>query len=60
MKETTLPSAPWKSAAVGQKRGTEDGEVEKAPATKQQKVVAVEAMEFDAEASLWEESDSDF
>jgi len=57
---TTLPPAPWKAAAVGQKRGRDDKEGEEAPATKQQKVVAVETMELVAEAPLWEESDEDF
>jgi len=60
VKGTALPPTPWKAAAVGQKRGREDEGVEEAPATKQQKVAAVEAMELDAEAPLWEESDSDF
>jgi len=57
---TALPKAPWKAAAAGQKLGREDEEIEKAPATKQQKVAAVETMETDAIAPLWEESDSDF
>jgi len=57
---TTLPRAPSKAVVIGQKRGREDGENEEAPATKQQMVAAVEAMEMDAEAPLWEESDSDF
>jgi len=60
VKGTTLPTAPWKVAAAGQKRGREDEKIEEAPATKQQKVAAVETMETDAEAPLWEESDSDF
>jgi len=60
VKGTTLPTALWKAATAGQKRGSEDGEVEESPATKQQKVAAVETMETDAVAPLWEESDSDF
>jgi len=60
LRGTALPKAPWKAPAARQKRGREDEEEEKAPATKQQKVVAVETMETDAVAPLWEESDSDF
>jgi len=60
VKGTPLSMAPWKAAAAGQKRGTENKEDEKAPATKQQKVAAAETMETDAVAPLWEESDSDF
>ena len=57
---TALPKAPWKAAAARQKRGRENKKDEEAPATKQQKVMAVETMETDAVAPLWEESDSDF
>ena len=60
VKRTTLPMAPWKAAAAGQKRRREDEKIEEDPATKQQKVAAVETMETDAVALLWEESDSDF
>jgi len=57
---TALPKAPWKAAAAGQKWGRENEKDEEAPATKQQKVAAVEIMETDVVAQLWEESDSDF
>jgi len=57
---TALPKAPWKAAAAGQKQERENKKDEEAPATKQQKVAAVETMETDAVAPLWEESDSDF
>jgi len=57
---TPLPTAPWKAAAAGQKRGREDEKGEEAPATKQQKVAAVETMETDAVAPLWEESELGF
>jgi len=57
---TALPKAPWKAAAAGQKRGRENKKDKEAPTTKQQKVAAVETMETDAVAPLWEESDSDF
>jgi len=60
VKGTALLPALWKAVAVGQKRGREDRETEETPATKQRKVAAVEAMEIDTEAPLWEESDSDF
>jgi len=57
---TALPKVPWKAAAAGQKRGREDEKDGEAPATKQQKVAAVETMETNAVAPLWEESDSGF
>ena len=57
---TALPKAPWKAAAAGQKQERENKKDEEAPATKQQKVAAVETMETDAVAPLWEESYSDF
>jgi len=60
LRGTTLPKAPWKAVSAGQKQGREDEDDEKGPATKQQKVAAVETMETDAVAPLWEDSDSDF
>jgi len=55
---TTLPTAPWKVSAVGQGKRKRDEE-DTHPA-KQQKVAAVETMETDAVAPLWEDSESDF
>ena len=64
-KGTSLPAAPWKAAAAaprvspnGGKRKTTE-EPEERPAAKQQKIVAVETMETNAVAPLWN-SDSDF
>ena len=57
---TQLPKAPWKAATVavsGEKRRREEAE-EKLPATKKQKVAAVETM--DTEVPLWEDSEPDF
>ena len=57
-KGTTLPPAPWKAAAVREKRKRTE-EPEERPAAKQQKVSAVEGMITDQ--PLWADSeDSDF
>jgi len=59
---TELPPAPWKVSAVAKgkrKRSEEPEEPGETPQAKQQKVAAVDTMETDAIASLWE-SDSDF
>jgi len=59
---TLLPKAPWKAATVAVskgKRGREEAE-EGLPATKQQKVAAVETMDTEAPTPLWEDSESDF
>jgi len=60
-KGTTLPPAPWKASAViqGKRKRSEEPE-ESAPASKQQKVAAVETMDADAIRPLWEDSESDF
>jgi len=59
---TPLPKALWKAATVAVsngKRGREEAE-EELPATKQQKVAAVETMDTEAPTPLWEDSESDF
>jgi len=58
-KGTALPKAPWKMVAVaGQKRWHQEDQEE--PATKQQKVAALETMDTDAVTLLWEDSKLDF
>jgi len=58
---TKLPPAPWKVGTVteGKACKCEAEENEESPATKQQKVVAVETMEVDA-LPIWESNESDF
>jgi len=60
---TTLPKAPWKAAGVTEakdgKRKRED-RADECLVTEQQKVAAVETMDMDAVAPLWEDSESDF
>jgi len=61
-KGTPLPTAPWKVSAVAEgkrKRSEELEEPREIPQAKKQKVAAVDTMETDAIAPLWE-SDSDF
>jgi len=58
---TALPPAPWKVSAVAQeKRRRSEEPEENHPPSKQQKVAAVETINTDTVAPLWEESDSDF
>jgi len=59
---TPLPKATWRAATMAVskgKRGREEAE-EGLPATKQQKVAAVETMDTKAPTPLWEDSESDF
>jgi len=59
-KETKLPPAPWKTAAVSTPTGKRDRENDsEEPAAKQQKIAAVETMEVDT-TPMWESEDSDF
>jgi len=61
-KRNPLPTVPWKVSAVAEgkrKRSEEPEEPREIPQAKQQKVAAVDTMETDAVAPLWE-SDSDF
>jgi len=64
LKGTTLPPAPWKASAVSEGRKRQRSEEnEEAPATKQQKVAAVETMEIDAsDVPIWahDSDESDF
>ena len=55
-----LPKAPWKAAGALKGKRKRDEEVEEHPTTNQQKVAAVETIDTDTVAPLWEESDSDF
>jgi len=60
-KGTILPPAPWKAAATDQgnhKRKREEDEAEP-PATKLQKVVAIESMEVGLQTP-WADSEEDF
>ena len=57
---TTLPKAPWKAAGASEGKRKRDEEVEEYPAMKQQKVTAVETMDTNTIAPLWEDSESDF
>jgi len=55
-----LPLAPWKASAVSEGKRKRSEEPETLTATKQQKVAAVETMDTDTVAPLWEDLDSDF
>jgi len=57
---TALPKATWKAGGASEGKRKWDEEVEEHPAAKQQKVAAVETMDTDAVAPLWEDSKSDF
>jgi len=57
---TALAPAPWETSAVVQGKQKRSEEPETTPLAKQQKVAAVETIETDAIAPLWEQSDSDF
>jgi len=59
-KGTLLPPAPWKTAAVTDGKRKRSEEPEDQPAAKQQKIAAVETMDTNAVAPLWEDSESDF
>jgi hypothetical protein len=61
---TELPKAPWRSSAVQptKKRARNDDDDEKPPATKAQKIAAIDTMEVEQPAvpHPWEDSESDF
>jgi hypothetical protein len=57
---TKLPPAPWKTSAVSTEKRKRSEEPEVQPAAKQQKIAAVETMDTEAIAPLWDDSESDF
>jgi len=57
---TALPPVPWKTSVVSEGKRKRSEEPEERHTAKQQKVVAVETMETNAVAPLWEDSESDF
>jgi len=57
---TALPKAPWKATGASEGKRKREEEAEELPATKQQKVAAVETIDTNAVAPLWEDSESNF